>query len=237
MENLFLKKYLKYKNKYLNIKQKNNTNEYIGGNDASYNPTTITNKQIALRALHNGYADQIPIYLIDYDVAYAMTEKHNISALKYFDYHKLPYIDNFDIVLLAVQIDGHALAFASPRLQDNDNIVLAAITQDYDALKYASDRLKDTPDMVLACVRSSAIQRHHSKILQYASERLQNNRVFVLTIVQINPFELYAALPEFKDDYEIVLAAVSKDNNALRYASSRFKNNSDLILAQANAIR
>jgi hypothetical protein len=233
MKNSYLKKYLKYKNKYLNLKQ--NIDEYIGGNDPSYN--NITNKETALRAVHNGYVNQIPIHLIDYEVAYAMTEKHNIGALKYFDHHKLPYIDDDNIVMLAITKDPHALAFASPRLQDNIDTVLPAVILDYSAIKYASDRLLNDPETFIIAAMSIRNSGKKDQVLKYASYRLQRDFNFVLNMVQINGLELDYALPEFKDNYQIVLAASRQNNNALRYASSRFKNNSDLILAQANAIR
>lgn len=62
------------------------------------------------------------------------------------------------------------------------------------------------------------------------SERLRNDRNFVLKVMQINGLLLQNLADKFKDDDEIVFTAVKDNRLAFEYASERLRNNKELAL-------
>ena len=130
-----------------------------------------------------------------------------------------------EIVLAAVQQDGHALQSASPTLKNDKEIVMAAVQQNGEALQYASPTLKNDKEMVLAAVKQDGVA------FQYASPELQNDKKFVLAAVQQGGDALQSASPELKNDKEIVLAAVQEHGQALHYASPTLKNDKKIVMA------
>jgi hypothetical protein len=87
-----------------------------------------------------------------------------------------------------------------------------------------------------------AHEKKSAQDIQYASNRLKDNKEFMLTIIkQCVPSEktlntnvywaLEAASGRLKDDIDVVLAAVTKDAHALSLASQRLQSNKDVLLA------
>ena len=66
--------------------------------------------------------------------------------------------------------------------------------------------------------------KQNGNALAYASERLKDDREFVLAAVTQNGWALEYASETMKDDREIVLAAVKQDVDAFEYASETLKN-------------
>ena len=60
--------------------------------------------------------------------------------------------------------------------------------------------------------------------LQYASEDLRNDRMFVMKIVQKDGRALYCASEDLRNDRQVVLAAVKQNGLALYYASEDLLN-------------
>ena len=60
-------------------------------------------------------------------------------------------------------------------------------------------------------------------MLQEASDRLKNDKDFVLKLVKRNGCELYGASNKLRNDKEIVLEACKQDKNAFNYAGDKIK--------------
>lgn len=92
-----------------------------------------------------------------------------------------------------------------------------------------SSSIKNNKDLVKIAVRSNG------KALSAASNELLNDREFILEIMQL---EGSSFIPEaFRDDEEIVSLAVSKDSEALQWASDRLRADFNIVqLAVENCI-
>lgn len=73
----------------------------------------------------------------------------------------------YQVVLLAVAVDGGSLRFASERLRGDEEVALAAVAHDGYALQWASEACRDARRVVLAAVSGGGTA------LQYASTRLR----------------------------------------------------------------
>ena len=71
----------------------------------------------------------------------------------------------------------------------------------------------------------------------YISDRLKNDKKFILNIILINPYILKHVNSEMKNNYDIVLAAVTCNigyGEILLFASDKLKDNYDIVLAAVN---
>ena len=159
--------------------------------------------------------------------------------------------NNKEVVLAAVSKDSSALQYASKELQNNKEIVLAAVSKDSYALKYASEELKNNKQIVLAAVsKYGTALEYASKNLQnnkeialaatnsnwrsikYLNDKLQNDKDVVNSLINNKSFELRDNSENFiTQNKQIVLAAVSKNGYALKYASKELQNNKEIVLA------
>ena len=60
-------------------------------------------------------------------------------------------------------------------------------------------------------------------LLEYASEKLKNNKDVVMAVVKKNGRALKYASEELKNDRDVVMVAVAENSNALNYASENLK--------------
>jgi len=134
-----------------------------------------------------------------------------------------------EIVLAAVTNEGTALRQADPRLQNDPRIVRAAVTSKPTALEYASPELQNDPSIVLVAVRGDSYQKGREPALKYASEPLKSHRPIILAAVGANPEALQYT--DFSSDREIILTAVRKDWNALSFASAELRSDHEILLA------
>ena len=71
--------------------------------------------------------------------------------------------------------------------------------------------------------------------LKYVSDEFKNDREIVLAALYKDVFSLDSyASDELKNDREMVLAAVNKNGAYLRYVSDEFKNDREIVLAALN---
>lgn len=204
----------------------------------------------------------------------AMTAiRTNPHDLKYFDFFK----DDKDIVLDAVSQSegGCALMYSSSRLRSDKDVVLAAVRSDGAALQFASSILQEDRDIVEAAVSNSyhALNSVASSFkndknfallffsfpgrgfyLNWFSDTLQadeevviaavsssgtilselaefkNNRNVVLAAVNSHSYSLLFASNDLKSDYEVVYDACSNHGSALNYAAESFKEDYNIVL-------
>ena len=94
--------------------------------------------------------------------------------------------------------------------------VLDAVREDWRALWRVTKDMKDNPHIARAALTSSF------DAWPYISERLRGDKEFVLSVVPLNKDALLHA-KSYKDDNEVVAAAVDAHPNAIQYASERIR--------------
>lgn len=183
--------------------------------------------------------------------------------------------NDVQVVTAAVQQNCESLQFASERLRNDEQIILPmvnrktakilkfigqelnrdrqfimkCINQYAWSLEHLSYEWKDAKDVVLAAVNKSC-----GACLAFASDRLRNDREFVMLCITINAMSLQflgdklkhdrdfilsamkvngSALdhvPHFQNDKMVVMNAVTQNGNALYYASDDLKNDEQVVM-------
>ncbi|WP_257280769.1 DUF4116 domain-containing protein [Endozoicomonas sp. ISHI1] len=67
--------------------------------------------------------------------------------------------------------------------------------------------------------------------LEYASQRVLNDRDLILPAISKHPDELKYVSEELRDDREVVIASVAREGNQLQYASSKLKGDKKVVMA------
>lgn len=140
--------------------------------------------------------------------------KHHGMSLQYAD---VSFRSDKDVVLEAVKNTGHAIQLADQTLKNNWNIALAAVRQRKcpKQAKRTTERVRD----ILGC----------GQIVQHVGDTLKNDKTFILKVVKHDGWSL-KNLEHFKDDYDVVLAAVKNDGFALLHASEKLKATKEIAL-------
>eukprot|EP00929_Paragymnodinium_shiwhaense_P027163 TRINITY_DN16000_c0_g1_i1.p1 TRINITY_DN16000_c0_g1~~TRINITY_DN16000_c0_g1_i1.p1 ORF type:complete len:614 (+),score=46.74 TRINITY_DN16000_c0_g1_i1:138-1979(+) len=135
--------------------------------------------------------------------------------------------DDEDLVTRLVIRDGEMLQYASERLRGNRSVVLAAVARNESALQYASAELRDDRDFVceafgwLVC----------SFAYRYVSGRLKADRQVAEQFLTIWPGELGMVAEAFRNDKELVAAAVIAGSaRTFQHASPELKKDSEFVL-------
>lgn len=102
-----------------------------------------------------------------------------------------------DVVMIAVQLMGWTLSFASEHLKNDREIVLAAVNQNGWALGFASEEMRNDKAVVMSAVKNSGVA------LQFASQELKKDRELVIAAVKQNPTSIVLLSLEFQRDPEI----------------------------------
>lgn len=134
------------------------------------------------------------------------------------------------------------LIYASPRIQkkfsDDEKFIFNTVRYYGPNLKYASERLQDDFRIcaaALQCDYDTFDPCEDSDPFEYVSDRLKNDREFVLTIARTTNRFFYGYFPtfpkKFSDDFEICLAAVSKNCYFIKYCSDRLRDNEHIVFA------
>jgi len=161
--------------------------------------------------------------------------------------------DDLDIALAAVKQRANAIVFLSPQLRDNEEIVIAALAfhepevgglefgPSGEVLEYASERFRDNPYIVLLAMSNADALDNP---LKYASDRLQNNRVFVeyalrvmggkikVADVPLDIFE-YGTTEDLWNNPDYVLSLLQKYPFAADCVSENLRNDPDFMLQEA----
>lgn len=157
-----------------------------------------------------------------------------------WDFVDRSLLSNRAFMLDAVSYNGKVLKFANAMLQADREVVLAAVRNSGDikcyggepisALRYADPVLRADREVVLAAVAV------HGEHLQYADDSLKGDRELVLQAVR-QGFYLQN-LPggsALLSDRDLVLEAVTKDGDNLRYADAVFCADREVVLAAARS--
>ena len=165
--------------------------------------------------------------------------------------------DNEEIILMSIRRFGGAFQYISDRLKnDEDFLIKASVTNEeilaYVDSKYLKDktfikkilnRLKgnifrhreyfarflDATTLDDAAMMKEIITKTSYKNFEYISERLKDNKDFVLEILPIAP-KVYSFLNKFHGDKDVTLAAVKADGMNLQKALWNLKDVKEVVL-------
>lgn len=152
-----------------------------------------------------------------------------------------------EATLIAVSRYGDSLFFAESTLKAQKAVVLAAVNQCGSALRFADAALKSDRDVALAAIAQSG------EALQFVDPELFTDRGFVLAAIVaqngagatrvmhsskggglVEPADqsvLCFVDASFKDDKEVILAAVHQHGHLLRFASAGLTMDKDIAMA------
>ena len=134
------------------------------------------------------------------------------------------------MALKAVSLNGMALQFCPPELQNSPAVVRAALEQTSFAMRYASDEVKASRDVIMAAVSASG------KMLVHAHPSLREDEEVVLAAVKQDGMALGYASEELRArsssqiraNRELVLLDGQQDAKAVQYASTLLQMDPDV---------
>lgn len=134
-----------------------------------------------------------------------------------------------EIMLAAVNKRGNNFKWASYELKQNKKITLTAISHPDNPIKLRDvvDKFRNNRDVVIAAVKRDGDN------LKWASNRLKRDREVVLTAIKYSkePGSFKKVMAQFRDDKEIVIAAVKRNGHDLKWASNRLRLDREVVLA------
>jgi hypothetical protein len=116
-----------------------------------------------------------------------------------------------DVVLRATENDWRALGVASERLRDDPDFMAKAVLRNGLGLQFATKRVKDNEDIVKLAMQNYKPdgQYHSNNPFQYASDRLQNTKKFVMDLIREDGYYcLMYASKQLRDDYDVMALAI-----------------------------
>ncbi len=125
--------------------------------------------------------------------------------------------------------NGMTLEHASSKWKDDEDVVLVAVDKKY-GYGPSSSPLQFASDR-LRNDKDFVMQcvKLESTSLQYASEQLRHDREYIMSVVKVKGLTLQY-VPHFQNDIEIVTVAVMQDGHALQYASDELKNDKVIVM-------
>ena len=137
------------------------------------------------------------------------------------------YLSNYNkLIKKAIKENGMLLKYLSTKNRDNEKIVLLASKNNINSLEYASVRLKNDQNFII----NTALKLKSDKVIYFASSSLRHNKQFNINLIEKIGFNLYLMFDEFKDDIDVVEAAVKNDIRNFEHASKRLKENELIVL-------
>lgn len=131
--------------------------------------------------------------------------------------------DNDEVVEYALQINPCNLKMVSERLKQNKDIVFDAVEKDGDCFQYAHELLKKDQEFILYIV--SNIDKSQLCCLKYLDNTLKQNRQFLETLIDKNPYALKYMNEHLRSDPRFVLLAATKEPNVFLEATPSIRNN------------
>ena len=193
------KKYLKYKNKYLQLKK-----QQIGGGDGdSYLENIRTERNVEIMRLIPRRFTRDPEFVLQ---AVEVSERALVYASEELR-------QNPQFVLDAIRLNRGVLQYAPEELRNNPEFIIAAMRINLEVLQFASDELKNNQEFILDAVRING------RALGYASDNLRNDEDFTLVAIRENAEALRTVPFQFMGDENFALKALKTNSNAFNYLS------------------
>jgi len=117
-----------------------------------------------------------------------------------------------EVVLHAVQRDGHLLNFASQALKTDHAIAMAAVRQNGLAVSCLSEELRADRTIAMAAVQQEGLA------LDFLPDNFQEERNIVLAAIRQNWRALEFVSPQLRqDDVDVCIVAVRQSEDAMQY--------------------
>lgn len=130
------------------------------------------------------------------------------------------------------------MQWAPEAIRGDKGVVLAAIENDCYAFFYASPALKRDPDVIRASKQEALHWVHvDGEKLEHVMPHERGDREIVLAAVTQNGNALRFASVDLKADREVVLAAMAQNVSAFRFASPALQNDPRVIQRREAALR
>jgi hypothetical protein len=244
---MFKNKYLKYKHKYLHLK------DILEGGDI------ISEKALKEAKEFTEFKDLVPKFTIG-DIFIRFPKfKNKKEAIMYIIEQKKNGIE----IKKEEKELGLTLEHASSELRDVIEIVLAAVNQNGDELQFASNKLKGNEKVIDAAFKQKAsslqyanregtleFMKKNGNSLEFVSNILKGDRHIVAAAFNQNPSSLQHATKDgtiemvskngltlqhanitLQADIDVVLAAVKQNADALQYASNLLQNDKAVLFS------
>ena len=104
----------------------------------------------------------------------------------------IDFRDNERIALVMIKRDYNEFIYLSDRLKNNKNFILAAVKKNPDILMHAPDMIKDDEEIIYTAILGWANPKNPNSpllmphVMQYASERLKNDNIFLRKLFQFH---------------------------------------------------
>lgn len=148
------------------------------------------------------------------------------------------------IVTKAVSENCHALQFASAQLRDRGSFVQRAVhlnslnvrrgnrvDNSVEMYSHISERLKCDVGFWLD------VAKHENVALKYASEQLKDDDAFINQLIETRRFaDLTHVSERLKNDRVLMTAAVRSNSGALKFASTRLKDDESFMIKALNSL-
>lgn len=121
--------------------------------------------------------------------------------------------DDEGVVSEALEENGMALKYASGDLQNSEDFVKIAVTNNGLALEFAGPDPRDNEDIVKLAMQNYKADDHFhlNNPFQYASDRLQNTKAFVMDLIEEDGYYcLMYASDQLCDDYDVMALAIDR---------------------------
>jgi hypothetical protein len=142
---------------------------------------------------------------------------NNIEACDYIEYELVHYIIN----------EKQCDSLSSATFEET----LGAVSRDGIFLKYALDKYKNDKIIV-----NAAVENNYSAF-KYASDELQNDYGFILTLISKNGLLLSIVKNKYKNNKEIVSVAVENNGRAIDYALYQLQNDPDIVIISLTSLK
>lgn len=139
------------------------------------------------------------------EILTAALTSSNVGELPVLFYAGDKLRDDFNLVLIAVSLDGKNLEYASDRLRDNSLIVLWATRNTPQAVCMASDRLLNDPEFA-----TLFLSDNDANGLQSFGDKLRKNEAFILEQFIKTPNIFESIHPDLRINKEFILKLLDK---------------------------
>ena len=141
-----------------------------------------------------------------------------VTATYSFEHFPAEYKDNREIAIKVLNDDAGCFQYLSDRLRDDKELAILSVQKRGIYLEYASERLRDDKDVIMIALKEDTWSS-----LRSVSERLKNDIEVVLAYVSKDNRTLRDFPDEFKDNEKVIEACLKGDGTAYEYFSDRFK--------------
>ena len=140
-----------------------------------------------------------------------------------FNYQKLSNDLKNDKEIIKIALEGKGLDAGLSTKVFWENL-------EYHVIKYIPEPILNDTAFCLEIIRNTKNEKDSTEyFIQFASDRIRNDRNINLEIVKKNWEVLEVISKEFINDKEIILEALKQNSFAIKYASSEIKNAKDFI--------